>query len=149
MIIVPPRLDIQDLGTKRLQSFALENLLRATLLHTFEVQAIETKCLRKLLRISYLEHKTIDWVRSKINLLVGLQEPVLVNFQDTKTCKVRACHTPRQRLQNHPSRHLAGWATPWAAEEMLDGQHQRVDIPAKARSAHKGLLQKRLEEDLC
>ena len=32
---------------------------------------------------------------------------------------------------------------------MLDGQHQRVDIPANARIAHKGLLQKRLEEDLC
>ena len=37
----------------------------------------------------------------------------------------------------------------WSAEEMLDGQRQRVDIPAHARAAHKGLLQKRLEEDLC
>ena len=44
---------------------------------------------------------------------------------------------------------LGGWATPWSAEEMLDGQHQRVDIPVHARAAHKGLLQKRLEEDLC
>ena len=59
---------------------------------------------------------------------------------------VRACHTPRQPLQNHPSGHLGGWATPWSAEEMLDGQHQRVDIPAHAGTAHKGLLQKRLEE---
>ena len=32
--------------------------------------------------------------------------------------------------------------------EMLDGQHQRVDIPAHARTAHKGLLQKRMEEKL-
>ena len=32
---------------------------------------------------------------------------------------------------------------------MLDGQHQRVDIPVNARTAHKGLLQKRLEEDIC
>ena len=38
---------------------------------------------------------------------------------------------------------------PWSTEEMLDGQHQRVDIPAHARAAYKGLLQKRLEEDLC
>ena len=37
----------------------------------------------------------------------------------------------------------------WSAEEMLDGWHQRVDIPTRARTAHKGLLQKRLEEDLC
>ena len=39
--------------------------------------------------------------------------------------------------------------TSWLAEEMLDGQHERVDIPAHARTAHKGLLQKRLGEDLC
>ena len=36
-----------------------------------------------------------------------------------------------------------GWH--WSAEEMLDGQHQRVEIPALARTAHKSLLQKRLE----
>ena len=33
-------------------------------------------------------------------------------------------------------------------EEMLDGQRQRVDIPAHARTADKGLLQESLEEDL-
>ena len=35
------------------------------------------------------------------------------------------------------------------AEEKLDGQRQRVDIPAHARATNKSLLQKRLEEDLC
>ena len=43
-----------DSGKKRLRSF-------------------ETKCVGALLRISYLEHKTYDWVRSKINFLVGPQ----------------------------------------------------------------------------
>ena len=38
---------------------------------------------------------------------------------------------------------------PQLAEEMLDGQHHRVHLPTKARAAHHGLLQKRLEEDLC
>ena len=28
-----------------------------------------------------------------------------------------------------------GWAKPWSTEEMLDRQHQRVDIPAHARTA--------------
>ena len=42
-----------------------------------------------------------------------------------------------------------GWATPWSAEEMLDEQHQRADIPAHGRTAHNGLLQKRLEEGHC
>ena len=30
----------------------------------------------------------------------------------------------------------------------VDGQRQRVDVPAYARHAHSGLPQKRLEEDL-
>ena len=66
-----------------------------------------------------------------------------------ETIIVWACHTPRQLLQNHPSGHLGGWATPWSAEEMLDGQRQRVGILANARTAHNSLLQKRLGEDLC
>ena len=55
----------------------------------------------------------------------------------------------RQPVPNHPSGHLGCRATPWSAEKMLDGQHQRLDIPAHARTAHNSLLQKRLEEDLC
>ena len=62
---------------------------------------------------------------------------------------VQACHMPWQPLPNYPSGHLGGWEMLWSAEEMLDGQHQRVDIPARARTAHKGLPQKRLEADLC
>ena len=98
-------------------------------------------------KISYLEHKTNDWVRSKINFLMGPQEPLLV------TVKRRTLtwfgHVTRQPLQNHPSGHLEGWTTPWSAEKVLDEQHQRADIPAHVRTAHKSLLQKRLEEDLC
>ena len=41
------------------------------------IQAFETKCMRKLLCISYLEHKTNDWVRNKVNFLMGPQEPLL------------------------------------------------------------------------
>ena len=62
---------------------------------------------------------------------------------------IRACHTPHQPLQNHPSGDLREWATPWSVEEMLDGQHQRVDILAHARNPDEGLMQKRVEEDLC
>ena len=66
------------------------------------------------------------------------------NCQETKTCKELACDTPRQPLKNHPSGHLGGWATPWSAEEMPDGQHQRADISGHARTARKGLLQKKV-----
>ena len=67
------------------------------------------------------------------------------NCQETETCLVRACHTPRQPPQNHPSGHLRGWS----AEEMLNEQHQKVDIPAHTRTVHSGLLQETLEENLC
>ena len=62
------------------------------------------------------------------------------NCQEMETWMVWACHTPRQPLQNHSSGHLGGWVTLWSAEEMLDGQLQRMDIPAHARTVYKGLL---------
>ena len=49
-----------------------------------KIQMFETKCLRKLLRISYVEHRTNDLVRSKINFLVGPQEPLLANVKRRK-----------------------------------------------------------------
>ena len=50
--------------------------------------------------------------------------------------------------QNHSSGHLGGRGTLWSAEEMLDGQSQRVDVSAYSTTAPNGLPQKRLEEDL-
>ena len=104
-----------------------------------KISALETKRLRKLLHISYLEHKTNDWVRSKINSLIGAEETLPATV---KPCMVQACHTLQQPLQNHPSGHLGGWATPWSAEEMPDGQRQRVDIPCPCQNCSKGLCRK-------
>ena len=114
------------------------------------IQAFETKCMTKLLNIFYLEHKTNNWVWSEFYFFVHWSTGTSSgNCQEMETCIVWACLTPLQPPQNHPSGYFGGCATPWAAEEMLDGHHQRVDISAHARTAHKGLLQKRLEEDLC
>ena len=41
----------------------------------------------------------------------------------------------------HPSGHLGEWATPWSAEEMMDGQRQRVDIPEQG-GLRRGLQRK-------
>ena len=72
------------------------------------------------------------------------------NCQEMGTCIVPACHIPRQPLKKtHPSWHLGGWAKLWSTVEMLDRRHQRVHIPAHARTAHKGLLQKILKRYLC
>ena len=111
------------------------------------IQAFETKCLRKLLRISHLERKTNDWVQSKINFLVGPQKAILAAVKRQKLAWFRHVTYPGQSFQNHPSGHLGGWTSPWLAEEMLDGQHQRVDIPVQARTAHKGRLQKKRKKN--
>ena len=113
------------------------------------IQAFETKCVRKFLCISYLEHKFNDWVQSKIIFLVRLERPLQATVQRRKLAWYRHVKRHDSLSQNHPSRYLGGWATPWSAEEMLDGQHQRVDISTHARAAHKGLLRKILKEDHC
>ena len=48
------------------------------------IQAFKTKCQKKLLHISYVEHKINDWVWSKINFLVGPQEPLLTTVKRWK-----------------------------------------------------------------
>ena len=53
------------------------------------IQAFETKCMRKLLHISHLEHKTDDWVQSKINILVGPQEPLLATVKSWELARLR------------------------------------------------------------
>ena len=94
------------------------------------------------------ERKTNDWVRSKINFLVGPQEHLLANVKTRKLAWFEHVTRDDSLSKKNPSGHFGGWTTPWSVEEMLDGQHQRVDIPACNRTAHKGLLQKRLEGDL-
>ena len=91
------------------------------------------------------------WVH--VNFHVGPHEPLLKTFKRRKLAWLG--HVTRYDIiiiiiiiQNRPSGHPGGWTTPWSAEEMLNGQFQRVLIPARARTARKDLLQKRLEEDL-
>ena len=74
---------------------------------------------------------------------------ILRSLRHAETCMSRPLHTPWQPLQNHLSDHFGGRSTPWPTEEMLNRQHQRVDIPVHARIDHNGLLQNRLKEDLC
>ena len=100
---------------------------------------------KKFSVISYFEHKTNDWVQSKIIFLVGPREPLLATVKRRKLAGF-----------GHVTRHdslsktiLQDTLEGGRRHEMVDGQHQTVDIHAHATAAHKCLLQKRLEEDLC
>ena len=102
---------------------------------------------RKLLGIYYLKHETNNWAQSTLSFPVGLQEPL--SCQATETRVIREHHTARQTLETHSPRHLGGRRTTWSAETTVDGQRQRVGIPAHARTARDSLRQKRLTEVLC
>ena len=62
------------------------------------------------------------------------------NCQETETCMFRACHTPWQPLQNHPSGHLGVRATPWSAEEMLDAWQNCPKGPPAGKTGRGSLL---------
>ena len=110
------------------------------------------------LETSGCSRRTVSFLRPKENsqhLLLGAQDQRLSeeqdqlpcwptgtssgNCQETESHMGRARHTPRHPLQNHPSGHLGGWATPWLSEETLDRQHQRIDVFTRARTAHNGV----------
>ena len=99
---------------------------------------------------------------TSLHSLLGAQDQQLGVEQDHLPCgstgsswqlsgdgNVHGSGMPRQPLQNHILGHLGGWVMLWLADEVLDGRHQREDIPAHTRTAHKGLLQNRQEGDLC
>ena len=78
-------------------------------------QAFEASCLRKLLRISYLELTTNDCVRGEIKLFCWPSGTPSGKCQEMETCMVWAFHATWKPFQNHPSRYLgqAGPATTW------------------------------------
>ena len=104
----------------------------------------------EVLRISYLEHKINDWVRRRVSFLVGPQEPLLATVERRKLAWFR-------RVTRHESLSRS------ILQDTLEGGRRRgrqrkswmvnirewTDIPANTRTAHNGLLQKGLEEDLC
>ena len=43
----------------------------------FRIQAFELRCYRRLLRISYREHKANEWVRETVTAAIGNHEQLL------------------------------------------------------------------------
>ena len=83
------------------------------------------------------DERVADWNRFSLTALCVESTDWIQGFRQTL-----------QPLQIYSSGHLGGWVAPWSAEEMLGGQHQRVDILNHTRTAHSDLPQKGLEKDL-
>ena len=61
--------------------------------------------IRRLLRSSYTEHKTKEYVREQVGSLARKQEPLLPTVKRRNA--LLDCHITRQyHFKNHPARHL-------------------------------------------
>ena len=86
------------------------------------VQAFKTMCMRKLLCISYLEHKTNYRVQSKINFLVSPQEALLATFKRQKPAWFR-----------HVTRHdILSKSSSWRVDNAMVGQGNAGWITSKS-----------------
>ena len=98
--------------------------------------------MRKLLFISYLEHKTNDWMRSKINFLMDSQEPLLVTVKRLKLAWFG--HVTR-----HDSLSKTILQGTWRVGNAVVGRENAGWKTLKSEQPCPGLLQKRPEGDLC
>ena len=72
------------------------------------IQAMEMRCYRKILRISYKDHVTNEEVRAKIQQAIGPHEDLLTvvkRHKETQTAVVWSCLTFIRSGQNHLARH--------------------------------------------
>ena len=95
-----------------------------------------------------MEHKTNDWVRSKINFTVGAHGDLFWHLSgDGRSRGSGVSRAPAASLK--PSFMAPLEDEQRRGRQKLDGQRQRVGISAHAKTAHDGLLKERLEEDPC
>ena len=82
------------------------------------IQAFETKYMGKLLGISYLEHRTNDWVQRRTASLWVHRNLFWQLSRDGNLHGSGMSHTMTDSPE--PS-FREPWRVPWSAEEMLDG----------------------------
>jgi hypothetical protein len=117
------------------------------------VQAFEMKSMRKLLRISYIEHRTNEYVRSKVASLVGPQEPLLATVKRRKLtwyghvarhdglCKTIVQGTVEGgRRRGRPRKSWLDNIKDWTEMTMPDILTQAHDRPAWNRTAVSSAL---------
>ena len=90
------------------------------------IQAMEMRCYRKILRMSYKDHVTNEEVRAKIQQAIGPHEDLLTTV---KRHKPRSCLPFFRSGQNHLARHSEKGKKTRQTEEEVRRQHQGMDRP--------------------
>ena len=88
------------------------------------IQAMEMRCYRKILRISYKDHVTNEEARAKIQKAIGPQEDLLTIVKRCQTAVVWSCFLFIRSGQNDLARHSERGKETRQTEEEVVRQHQ-------------------------
>ena len=121
----------------------------ATLTAEFQrrIQAMEMRCYRRILRISYKDRVTNEEVRAKIRQAIGSHEDLLTNHRkETQTAVVWSCLPFIRSGQNHLARHREKGKKTRQTDEEVGRQHQGKDRPG-VRQVQEGSEDQRKKQE--
>ena len=130
-------------------SSTLPHLLTFTAEFQRRIQAMETRCYRKTLRISYKDHVTNEEVRAKIQQAIGPHEDLLTIVKRRKTAVVWSCFPFIRSGQNHLPRHSERGKKSKQTEEEVGRQHQGMSRHEDRRVPQASREQRKMEETGC
>ena len=93
------------------------------------IQAMEMRCYRKILRISYKDHVANEGVRAKIQQAIGRPRRPPDHSKETQSAVVWSCPPFIRSGQNHHARHSERGKKTRQTEEEVGRKHQGMDKP--------------------
>ena len=108
------------------------------------IQAMEMRCYRKILHISYKDHVTNEEVCAKIQQATGPHEDLTI-VKRLKTAVVWSCVPFIRSGQSHLARHSEGGKKTRRTKEEV-GRHQRMDRPGVRQVPEGSGEQGKMEE---
>ena len=93
------------------------------------IKAMEMRCYRKILHISYKDLVTNEEVRAEIQQAIGPHEDLLTIVKRRKPAVVLTCFPFIRSGQNHLARHSERGKKTRQTEEEVGRQHQGMDRP--------------------
>ena len=112
------------------------------------IQAMEMRCYRKILHISYKDHVTNEEVRAKIQQATGPHKDLMI-VKQTQTAVVWSCFPFIRCGQNHLARHSERGKKTRQTEEEVGRQHQVMDRPGVRQVTEVSGEQGKMEETGC
>ena len=94
------------------------------------IQAMEMRCYRKILRVSYKDHVTNEEVCAKIQRVIGLHEDLLTIVNKRRLSCLPSIRSGQNRLARHSKRREKTRQT----EEEVGRQHQGMHRPGFGKS---------------